>query len=193
MAKITRKNQKIFGINSGLNQIGEFGSRFNGTPSYTTDPESIQDLSNYLIGWYAAVLGNNSPAMQDLNAICYLYAYQLAYIFQAGIPEWNTSTTYYTGSYVQKNGIVYRSLIDDNVSFDPETSANWVSPLVPGVTTSDEINRDLTVVSGQTLILGTPTVNVSKTVTVNSGGNLAIVNSLTVNGTVIVNGNLKVA
>src|SRR5690554_546519 len=108
MAKITRKNMKVFGSLAGPNQIGKFGSLAAADPQYTTDPEAIQELGNYLTGWFGAVIGANSPAIEDLNAITYLFAYQLSYLMQAGIPEWDTNTTYYKGSVVNDgNGVLY--------------------------------------------------------------------------------------
>lgn len=188
MAKIDRIFQKIFGIDSGVNQVGQFGSRAAGTPIYTTNPETIQALQNFEDGWYSAVLGNNSPAIQDMNAICYLYAYQLAYLFQAGIPEWDDETVYYIGSYCQKSGVIYRSLIDDNTNFDPDSSVNWVSPLSKGLVTADAVNRNLTILSGQTQIWGSPTIGVGVTITLNTGSNAVALNKLISNGTVIVSG-----
>lgn len=128
MAKIARKNQKIFGSSSGLDQIEEFGSLANGTPVFTTDPEAIQSLSNYLEGWFGAVVGANSPAIEDMNALCYLYAYQLAYMFQAGVPEWNMATTYYIGSIVNDgSGNLYVSIQDTNLNHAISDAAWWVS------------------------------------------------------------------
>jgi hypothetical protein len=126
MAKITRKAQKIFGSSAGLNQIAEFGSLAASSPAYTTDPAVIQSLSNYLGGWFDAVLGANSPAIEDMNAICYLYAYQLAYLFQAGIAEWDSATTYYIGSYASDGaGNFYTSLTDNNLNNALSSTTNW--------------------------------------------------------------------
>lgn len=116
MAKLTRVFQKIFGSTAGVNQIAKFGSLAAGAPAFTTDPSVIQALANYLTGWYGAVIGENSPAIQDMNAICFLFARQLAYLFQAGIPEWDTQTTYFIGSLVTDGtGNVYVSLTDNNL------------------------------------------------------------------------------
>jgi hypothetical protein len=115
MPKLPRIFQKIFGSNAGVDQIGKFGSLAAGTPEYTTDLAEVQELSNFDDGWYGAVLGNNSPAIQDVNALDYLITAQLAYLFQAGIPEWNEDTVYYIGSLAtDSTGKIYRSLTDDN-------------------------------------------------------------------------------
>lgn len=117
MAKITRAVQKIFGSNAGFDQIAQFGSLAAAAPVFTTNPVTIQALSNYLVGWFNGVEATNSPAIEDMNALCYLYAYQLAYIMQAGTPEWDASTTYYKGSLVNdSNGVEYVSTADNNLN-----------------------------------------------------------------------------
>ena len=46
-----------------------------------------------------------------------LYGYQLAYLMQEGVPEWNADTTYYIGSIVNDGlGNCYRSLTDSNLN-----------------------------------------------------------------------------
>ncbi len=125
MAKIARKSQKIFASTAGPQQLGIYGSLAAGLPAYSTDPETIQSLPEYLTGWFGAVLGNNSPAIEDMNSLCYLFAYQLAYTMQAGIPEWDDGTTYYIGSLVMVSGEVYVSLTDDNLNNLVTNQTNW--------------------------------------------------------------------
>lgn len=131
MSKIARATMAIFGSSASLNQIEQFGSLAAGSPVYLTPGAaaiaSIQALSNYLEGWFGGVVGSNAPAIQDLNALCYLYAYQIAYGFQAGIPEWDSGTTYYTGSFAAGvgTGVLYRSLIDNNTNNAVTTVADW--------------------------------------------------------------------
>jgi hypothetical protein len=126
MSKILRKAAKIFGSTSGFQEIAEFGSLAAASPLFTTDPDVIQSLSNYLEGWFSAVLGGNSPAIEDMNALCYLYAYQIAYIMQAGTAEWNAGTTYYTGSFAQVSGVIYMSRVDTNLNNPPAgDNTNW--------------------------------------------------------------------
>lgn len=126
MAKLLRKNQKVFGSSAGLNQIGEFGSLAAGSPAFTTDPETVQALANYLTGWFGAVIGGNSPAIEDMNALCFLFAYQLSYLMQTGVPEWNASTTYFIGSLVNDgSGALYYSLTNNNTNNALTSSSNW--------------------------------------------------------------------
>lgn len=127
MAKITRKLMKIFGVNATTQQRGVFGSLAAGSPAYSTDPEVIQSLANYESGWFSAVLGNNSPAIQDMNALQFVFAYQLAYLMQSGIPEWNSATTYYIGSLVTDvgTGVIYASRTNDNLNNAVSDNTNW--------------------------------------------------------------------
>ena len=115
-SKIQRKLMRIFGKDSGLNQRSIFGSLASGLGAFSTDPEVIQSNGNYLGGWFSSVLGGNSPAIEDMNSLHFLYAYQLAYLMQAGIAEWDVDTEYFTGSLVSSAGRVYESLIDNNLS-----------------------------------------------------------------------------
>jgi hypothetical protein len=142
MAKITRALQKIFGGSlSPSGNIAKFGSLAAGSPAYTGDPVVLQSLSQYDNAWGAAVLGQNSPAIQDRNALDYLFSRQLAYLMQAGLPEWDAATTYYFGSWCQVGGVPYIALTDANINKDPVTQTNdWrllassIAPSIPGST-----------------------------------------------------------
>jgi hypothetical protein len=129
MSKIARATQLLFGSTAGTNQMAQFGSFAAGTPmrytGSTITPALVQNLANYLQGWFGAVDGENAPCMEDMNALCYLFAYQLAYICQAGIPEYDAATIYYTGSLVNSGGVIYVSLTDANVGNALTSAANW--------------------------------------------------------------------
>lgn len=126
MSKITRQTMQIFGSNAGANQIEQFGSLASGVPVYTTNIATIQALANYLVGWFGGVVGANLPAIEDLNAICYLFAYQIAYGLQSGIPEWDAGTTYFIGSVAQDGlGNAFVSITDTNLNNALTSTANW--------------------------------------------------------------------
>ena len=164
MAKILRKYQKIFGGSSAAAPSGiiaKFGSLAAASPAYSSDPDVIQALAAYLNGWQGAVVGNNSPALQDRNALDFLMTRQLAYLFQAGVAEWDASTEYETGSWVQVAGVVYISKVDTNVNNNPTTGspydtthwlslADQLSPLVGNNTSSPRawVNFDGTQIPG---------------------------------------------
>jgi hypothetical protein len=110
--------------------MAEFGSLAAGSPTTysgsTITPAIIQTLSNYLSGWLSAVVGANSPAIEDMNALCYLFAYQLSYLMQLGVSEWDSGTTYYIGSVVQDGaGNLFVSLTNANLNNALTSAANW--------------------------------------------------------------------
>jgi hypothetical protein len=43
-------------------------------------------------------------------------------IQEEGILEWNASTTYYTNGFCQVSGVIYKSLVDDNINNAPASS-----------------------------------------------------------------------
>jgi len=150
MSKIIRKAQKLFGSNASANQIAKFGSLAAGSPTrysgVTADPDNIQALSNYLGGWFSAVLGLNSPAVEDFNAVDYLFSYQLAYLLQQGVAEWNTDTFYYQGSIVSDglvNATLYVSLTDDNQGNALSDGSNWATLSTGGSVKAKAVNYQI--------------------------------------------------
>lgn len=147
--RLTRVLQKIFGVNAGANQIGQFGSLASGSPTTTTDPEVIQSLANFETGWYGAILGNNSPAIQDVNALAHLMFRQLAYIMQSGVPEWETNTEYFIGSFVSNGaGSIYKSITDNNIGNALTDPANWTIVVGADAVLTANI-KDLNVTTGK--------------------------------------------
>ncbi len=133
MAKLPRIFQKLFGSTGDQSHFGQFASRAVVPPGFKTkDPNSIQQLSAFEgNGWYEAINFNNKAAfLEDMNGLFLLVFYQICYGMQEGIPEWNSSTTYYTGSIVKKTGTteLYGSLIDNNIGQalpNQTADANW--------------------------------------------------------------------
>lgn len=136
MAKIDRKNQIMFGNSAGVDEIAQYGSFAQGTPIYSTDPEVIQALSQFTDGWFTAIVGDNVATIEDTNALFYLTFYQLCYMFQSGIPEWNDDTTYYEHSFCSSGGRIYVSLQDDNLN-NAVTDTDWWLPIGGDRTTQD--------------------------------------------------------
>lgn len=136
MAKILRKLQKIFGMNAAGTQRSVFGSAAAGDPAYTTDPATIQS-ANYEGGWFTALVANRSSFIQDMNSLHFLYGYQLAYLMQSGIAEWDAQTTYYIGSIVSDgSGSIYKCLINDTIGVSLSDSTYWVRVLTSEITAS---------------------------------------------------------
>lgn len=126
MARLGPILSNIFGSLAGTNQISKFGSLYAGSAQYTTDPEQAQSLSNWLTGWFAAAIGGAAPAIEDMNAVHFAMSYQLAYLQQAGVPEWVSTATYYIGSIVNDgSGNLYVSLTNSNVGNALTSSTNW--------------------------------------------------------------------
>lgn len=129
MAKIVRKEQKLFASTAPSTQIGKFGSLADGTPLTSTDPDVIQALSNYLDGWFAAVVGANSPAIEDVNALDFLWSRQIAYLLQTGVGEYLATTEYHIGSLVNDGfGRVYTSLANTNTGNALSDTTKWAPP-----------------------------------------------------------------
>lgn len=126
MSKILRKTALPFGSTASAGQIGVFGSlAATGTGTTSTDPAIIQGLTPWIAGWYSAVVAGNSPAIQDVNGAFFVLSYMICYLMQAGVPEWDSGTTYYTGSIVNSGGLLYVSLTDANLNNAVTVQANW--------------------------------------------------------------------
>lgn len=121
MSRLSRITQLIFGSTATTNQLKVFGSLAASAPTNATNigtgTGGVQNLSNYLAGWYAAVIGSASPTIQDMNSLFWMITSQLAYILQSGVPEWDSATTYYGGNIATDDaGNLYFSLIDNNLN-----------------------------------------------------------------------------
>jgi len=128
MARLAPSLQKIFG--SSLTPSGNvcvFGSLAAGSLAYSSDPKTIQSLAQYLQGLTGGVVGNNSPAIQDLNAVFLEITYQIAYLLMIGPPEWNTDNTYYVGSIASDGaGNLFTSLTNANTGNALSDTSKWV-------------------------------------------------------------------
>lgn len=132
MAKIPRITQKIFAENAGSNEVTAFGTAKNGDDAeYTKDVSKIQ-TETFTQGWEPALLTDDAPFMEDMNAVLLALSQQIAYLFQEGNAEWDNQTTYYKFSIVKKvineELKLFYSLTDDNIGNDPEqdtSGTNW--------------------------------------------------------------------
>lgn len=125
MPKAARKQFIPFGINADTDQCAQIGSLRVGAPLFSKDPDVLQALSNYQSGWFSIAMGTNSPALEDMNAIQFVFAYMIAYMFENGVAEWQSATTYYTGSIVNVGGKLYKSLIDNNTGNAVTDGTKW--------------------------------------------------------------------
>lgn len=142
MAKLPRQNQKVFGQTAPVTQMGVFGSLAASDPTYSKDIEELQSLGAFEAGWYTAIQGNDSPSVQEMNSVMYVCFYQLSYLFQQGIPEWDDETEYHISSVVTYNGANYIAIQNDNTNHLP-TDLAWWRPFVNEIETgSDFVELD---------------------------------------------------
>ena len=138
MAKIQRKTAQLFGVSAGATGVEEFASKqTTGTLVYSIDPADLQTAA-WLLGWVSSIYeGTFAPYYQDRNAVDLVIFYQLAYLLQQGIPEWDSATTYFTDSVVQSGGTVYLSLVESNLNnVPPPGSSNSYWKFCPFPSTS---------------------------------------------------------
>lgn len=127
MAKLNRLTAKIFGETASTTntpkEIGQFGSAKAGTYNATGDVAVIQSLPAWSNGWIGAVTPTDQfPPLPEMTGVHKVLSYQNAYLLQQGIPEWDSATTYYENGFCAYNGIVYKSIIDENVNNQPDNS-----------------------------------------------------------------------
>lgn len=126
-SNLPRVTQKIFAENAGDN-IGQFGSALSGTANRTGDIEAIQALPAWGQGWAGAVISERDyPPLEEMTGVQKVASQQIAYLLQKGFPEWDEGTTYFANtSFCQVNGVVYKSLTDNNIGNNPTTdTTNW--------------------------------------------------------------------
>lgn len=153
MSKLTRVLAALFGSTAAADEIAQFGSLAASAPLFSTNPAEIQGLDNFKEGWFGAVMGDNSPTIEDMNGLFFVLFYQIAYFFQQGIPEWSDSATYYIGSLVQDGfGNTFISIQNENTN-QSIYSASWWTMINGSVTiaTSDYnvlLSDDLIITGG---------------------------------------------
>jgi hypothetical protein len=126
MAKLPRKQQKLFAVDGAA--IGVYGSAQAATPTLTGDVETVQSLAAWLQGWNDATIdGDKRPPLEEFNGINFVNTYQLSYVFQEGIPEYNAATEYHIESIVKETGTgdLYVSITDDNIGNALSDVSNW--------------------------------------------------------------------
>lgn len=125
MAKLNRFNYKLFARDASSSQLAVIGSLRAGTPTFSTDYEALQALPNYTDGWFGIAMGENSPAIEDMNALQHVESGAIYYLYQMGIPEWHTLTEYPLNAIVNSAGTLYKSLQNLNVGHALSETAWW--------------------------------------------------------------------
>lgn len=145
---LNRQSMLVFASAATSKLPSVFGSLVNGTPTTATNvgigTNGVQSLAGSIQGgWATAVVGTNSFAIEDLNALMWLFSYQLAYILERGVPEWDTNTTYSTGDIVRDNvgsGLAYVSLANSNIGNPTTDGVHWFNVPQPGLCTNNAAN-----------------------------------------------------
>lgn len=136
MSQLTRKLLNLFCANkvpTPTDNIGVFGSKKAGSAAWSADPDSIQS-AHYLNGWNDAVVNNQAPCMDDMNAVQYLMSYMIKYLYQTGIPEWLSTEEYYQYALVQYNGSIWFSVYNgQNTDTPQDSSAKWSKLSFPSI------------------------------------------------------------
>lgn len=135
MAKLNRTTAKVFGVNASPAdnatsqgpEIGQFGSALAGTYNGTADIATIQSLPAWSQGFIGAVTPTNQyPPLPEMTGFGKVLSYQTAYLYQQGIPEWDSNTEYYANGFCSKGGNIYISNTNANINNDPENDqVNW--------------------------------------------------------------------
>lgn len=189
LPRLTRYTQSIFGSTAGANEMAQYGSFAQGSPTTysgsTITPTIVQSLAAYLSGWFTAVEGAFSPAIEDMNALCFLFGYQLSYLMQAGIPEWDSGTTYFIGDLAQVSGVIYTSLTDNNTNNAVTDSTKWFSFPQAGSLTIDTLpyTSGMTLPANQTLSWPNLNIGNSQTVVVPNSAYLLSGTKIVISGT----------
>lgn len=127
MAKLDRKDVKIFAENSKETFITEFRTEdsVGVTASFSRDPDVIQN-ENYSQGWVNDTNNLNTKIYgEDLNAVNYVLSYLLKYLYENGIAEWKSTTTYYQNSICKVDNALYLSLQNNNIGNDPTSTVSY--------------------------------------------------------------------
>lgn len=133
MAKLDRITGKIFGATADPTddptlgpEIGQFGSALAGTYNGTSDVATIQSLPAWSNGFIDAVTPTNQyPPLPEMTGFGKVLSYQQNYLLQRGMPEWDSATEYYTDCFCSYNGIIYKSLQDNNTNNQPDISPSY--------------------------------------------------------------------
>lgn len=170
MSNLLRYTQQIFASLAGNNQLSEYGSFIASPPGNlyngsTITPAIVQQLSNYLEGLYAATGGAYSPTIQDHNSLFYLLSYQIAYLLQKGIPEWDAGTTYFINDFVKVGEKIYISLQNTNLNNLVTDTAWWIYPDVY----ANSVISNTTIDAGTTITAGTGITATTGNITANTG------------------------
>lgn len=162
--RLARKTLKVFA--DGADNNGVFGSLQANNPQSTNDVDVLQSLSAWSEGWNAATMTSDDlPPLEEMQGVQYVITYEIGYLYQEGIPEWKSDTTYYIGSLakvIDGDKIrVYSSLVNDNLNRLTSDGKSWKLIYDSAKTYVDTVLGDARYVT----VEGDQTVNGGKTFT----------------------------
>lgn len=130
MAKIARFNGNVqaFASNQQSGERRVFGA------TEATESNSLSDqlTPEFLRGW-GTVSASEFPPIEWFNALGFTATQFVAYLHQAGIPEWNGEQEYHTGSITNYNGVTYSSSENNNIGQTPSSSDSWINPTLKSI------------------------------------------------------------
>lgn len=184
MAKIDRFNGNLEAPASAA--LGTERTIF-GTGSQSDD--LTEQFNAFLLRGWGIVGPSDQPTLQDFNAMGFTLGQIHAYLHQMGVAEYNATQEYHLGSIANVAGVLYVSLVDDNVGNAPASSpAQWrsadhidsiridvASATNINLTTAAPNTRNINI-TGTTTITGF-TVEAGKTYFVRFAGALTLTNS----------------
>lgn len=126
MAKINRLDGNVIAFSSGqqANERFVFGSS-----SVVSDELTDQYTAEAIRGW-GTVGPSEFPPLQWFNSVAFTSTQFSAYLHQMGVAEWNVSQEYYMDSFVNRNGVLYKSKSNANTGNTPESSSEWVNAVM---------------------------------------------------------------
>lgn len=160
--KLGVKPITIFG--SGVpasGNVAQPGSTKAGSTVYSQDPTTLQALAAWANGLTSQLIdtsgGQNSQVLEELNGILFVLTYQLAYLKQAGVAEWDPTVPYFISSFaVGSDGKLYVSKTNSNINNDPTADAtNWQTFASTLLGASDPLLKAWVVFDGRTGVIDT--------------------------------------
>lgn len=133
MAKIKRPNLNIeaFASKASGNNRTVFGIE-----EKSDDLE--KNLTNdFFVGWEKVAI-TEKPPREWFNGYAFTISQLISYLYQHGLAEWSEKQEYHINSFVNFNGVLYKSLIDDNVGKNPATDTTSWSTLSQKLTWDDK-------------------------------------------------------
>ena len=130
MTKYSRITGKVFGSSADPTgsdpEIGQFGSALAGTYNGTSDVATIQNLPAWQDGFIGAVTPSTQfPPLPEMTGFGKVLSYQLCYLLQQGVAEYDSGTTYYEGNWVSYNKALYIAKTDNFSNILPTNTTYW--------------------------------------------------------------------